>query len=47
MMNEKMGKSKKETQIPEIVLHRSAGCLLHAGFLVSLFFNTSNGGDVS
>lgn len=45
MTIKRMRKSKEETQILEIVLQRSAGHLLHAGFLVSLFFNIANGGN--
>lgn len=45
MTIKRMEESKEETQIPEIVLQRSAGHLPHAGFLVRLFFNISNGGN--
>jgi hypothetical protein len=36
MTIKRMGKIIKEIQIPEIVLHRSAGCLLHAWLAYSL-----------
>lgn len=45
MTIKRMEESKEETQIPEIVLQPSAGHLLYAGFLVSLFFNITNGGN--